>query len=391
MSMNRHPLRTWMLAGALLGSLGLACTEPEEPFPSMEELEKLQSLHTPSRKPPVDPTNKYGDDPLAAALGTKLFNDPGLSSCGTVSCKSCHEGVSGTVDTPKSVGCNGAVTGRNPPSVLGTGYSTWFMWDGRADRLWNQALLPLLSPIEMASSPEILRARLTTTYAQEYATVFKKPVSEESDEQLLANFGKAVAAYERTLNRNEAPFDQDVIRFLAAVNEGKAEKDPAYLGLKTFMRKGQCILCHKGAMLSDDQFHNIGVADASESRRGVAAAANAMLTWTFNSSGPYSDAPAGLESGRLQRLGSDLQLKGSELEGSYKTPTLRNVELTGPYMHTGDVKTLEDVVELYNKGGDATGSYVGTLSQSIAPLDLTAEEKAALVKLLKSMTGAPKQ
>ncbi|HLM46889.1 MAG TPA: cytochrome-c peroxidase, partial [Myxococcaceae bacterium] len=107
--------------------------------------------------------------------------------------------------------------------------------------------------------------------------------------------------------------------------------------------------------------------------------------------GPYSDAPAGLESGRLQRLVSDLQLKPAELEGAYKTPTLRNVELTGPYMHTGDVKTLEDVVELYDKGGDVTGSYAGRLSQSIAPLDLTDEEKAALVKLLKSMTGAPRQ
>jgi cytochrome c peroxidase len=392
--MSRHPLRTWLLAGALLGSLGLGCTEPEEPFPNVEELEKLQSLHSPSRRPPVDPTNKYGDDPLAAALGTKLFNDPGLSGCGTVSCKSCHDGEGRTVATPRANGCNGGITGRNPPSVLGSGYSTWFMWDGRADRLWNQALLPLFSPIEMASTPAILRERLTSTYAEEYRSVFGKLPSEESnDEQLQANFGKAIAAYERTVNRNEAPFDQDVIRFLGAVQEGQAEKDPAWLGLKTFMRKGQCILCHKGTMLSDDQFHNIGVADASDSRRGVAAptAANSLLTWTFNSSGPYSDAPSGLESGRLQRLGSDLREKAAELEGAFKTPTLRNVELTAPYMHTGDLKTLEDVVELYNKGGEAAGSYAGTLSQSIAPLELTAEEKAALVKLLKSMTGAPKQ
>lgn len=390
MPMSRHPLRTWMLAGALLGSLGLGCTEPEEPFPNLEELEKLQSLHTPSRKPPVDPTNMYGDDPAAAALGTKLFNDPGLSSCGSVSCKSCHDGEGRSVDTPKANGCSGGVTGRNPPSVLGSGYSTWFMWDGRADRLWNQALLPLFSPVEMASTPQILRTRLETVYAAEYEAVFQKRPKDESDERLQANFGKAIAAYERTLNRNDAPFDQDVIRFLAAVQEGKAEKDPAYLGLKTFMRKGQCILCHKGSMLSDDQFHNIGVADASEGRRGVAAAAEAMLGWTFNSSGPYSDAPVGLESGRLQRLGNDLAQKGAELEGAYKTPTLRNVELTAPYMHTGDVKTLEDVVELYNKGGDAAGSYAGRLSESIAPLSLDAEEKAALVKLLKSMTGAPK-
>jgi cytochrome c peroxidase len=272
--------------------------------------------------------------------------------------------------------------------VLNSGYNTWFMWDGRADRLWNQALLPLLSPIEMNSSPTILRARLSEAYAQEYTALFGKAPSEESDELLLANFGKAIAAYERTVNRNNAPFDQDVIRFLQAAQEGKAEQDPAYLGLKTFFRKGQCIACHKGPMLSDDQFHNIGVKDLSDSQRGVALAAEPMLQWVFNSAGPYSDSPTGVESGRLQRLGNDLVQKASTLEGAYKTPTLRNVELTGPYMHTGEVKTLEDVIELYNKGGEPTGNFAGVTAETIKPLDLTAEEKTALVKLMKSMTGA---
>ena len=386
--MSRHPLRTWMLAGALSGALGLGCTEPEEPFPNVTELEQLQSLHTPSRLPPVDLTNKYGNDARAVALGTRLFDDAALSSCGTISCRSCHDKTSGTVDTATALGCNGNRTGRNPPSVLNSGYSTWFMWDGRADRLWNQALLPLLSPIEMNSSPALLRARLSEAYAAEYTALFGKAPSEESDEQLLANFGKAIAAYERTVNRNNAPFDQDVIRFVQAAKEGKAEEDPAYLGLKTFLRKGQCIACHKGPMLSDDQFHNIGVKDLSDSQRGVALAAEPMLQWVFNSAGPYSDSPTGVESGRLQRLGHDLAQKGSTLEGAYKTPTLRNVELTGPYMHTGEVKTLEDVIELYNKGGEPTGNFAGVTAESIKPLNLSAEEKTALVKLMKSMTGA---
>lgn len=385
--MSRHPLRTWMLAGALAGSL-VGCTEPEEPFPNVTELEQLQSLHTPSRLPPVDPTNKYGNDARAVVLGTRLFEDAQLSSCGTISCRSCHDKASGTVDTATALGCNGNRTGRNPPSVLNSGYSTWFMWDGRADRLWNQALLPLLSPIEMNSSPAILRSRLSEAYAQEYATLFGKAPSEESDEQLLANFGKAIAAYERTVNRHNAPFDQDVIRFIQAAREGKAEQDPAYLGLKTFFRKGQCIACHKGPMLSDDQFHNIGVKDLSDSQRGVALAAEPMLQWVFNSAGPYSDSPTGVESGRLQRLGNDLVQKGATLEGAYKTPTLRNVELTGPYMHTGEVKTLEDVLALYDKGGEPVGNFAGVTSETIKPLDLTAEEKTALLKLMKSMTGA---
>lgn len=388
--MSRHPLRTWMLTGALAGSLALSCT-PEEPFPNVDELELLQSLHSPTKAPPKDPTNKYGDNPAAASLGLRLFKDSGLSKCGNISCQSCHDGEGRTVDTPKATGCDGQQTGRNPPSVLNAGYSTWFMWDGRADRLWNQALLPLLSPVEMASSPAILRARLSELYAEDYRALFGKLPSEETDDNvLLANFGKAIAAYERTLVRNDATFDQDVIRFLDAVQAGKAESDPAYLGLKTFVRKGQCAACHKGPSLSDDQFHNIGVKDPSDSHRGVAAAASTMLGWPFNSAGPYSDAPSGVESSRLQRLSSDLQEKGAELEGAFKTPTLRNVELTAPYMHTGGLEKLEDVVELYNKGGEPAGNYAGVVSKTIKPLDLTNEEKQALVKLLKSMTGAAK-
>ncbi|WP_375768818.1 cytochrome-c peroxidase [Archangium gephyra] len=389
--MSRHAPRTWMLASALLGTLGLSCTPPEEPFPNQDELEVLQSLHTPSAQPPKDPTNTYGDNPAAAALGLRLFNDPGLSSCGTVSCKSCHDGEGRSVDTAVAQGCDGKLTGRNPPTVLNAAYSTWFMWDGRADRLWNQALLPLLSPIEMNSTPELLRARLEAEYAADYRAVFGKDVTAEADDnRLLANFGKAIAAYERTVTRHNAPFDQDVRRFLEAVAAGKAEEDPAYLGLKTFVRKGQCSACHKGPMLSDDQFHNIGVKDLSDSQRGVAVAATPMLEWTFNSAGPYSDAPAGLESSRLQRLRSDLREKASELEGAYKTPTLRNVKLTAPYMHTGEVKTLEDVIELYNQGGEPAGNYAGVVSVTIKPLELTAEEKKALLKLLESMTGAAK-
>ncbi|REG14299.1 cytochrome c peroxidase [Archangium gephyra] len=389
--MSRHSPRTWMLASALVGSLGLSCTPPEEPFPNQDELEVLQSLHTPSPLPPKDPTNKYGDSPAAAALGHRLFNDPGLSSCGTVSCQSCHDGEGRSVDTAVAEGCDGKLTGRNPPTVLNAGYSTWFMWDGRADRLWNQALLPLLSPVEMNSNAGLLRARLSAEYAEEYRALFGKLPSEETDDnQLLAHFGKAIAAYERTLNRNNAPFDQDVRRFLQAVEAGTAEEDPAYLGLKTFVRKGQCSACHKGPMLSDDQFHNIGVKDLSDSQRGVAAAATPMLDWTFNSAGPYSDAPGGIESSRLLRLRNDLHEKASELEGAYKTPTLRNVKLTAPYMHTGEVKTLEDVIDLYDKGGEPAGNYAGSVSVTIKKLDLTDEEKKALFLLLESMTGAAK-
>ncbi|HSP81314.1 MAG TPA: cytochrome-c peroxidase, partial [Myxococcaceae bacterium] len=149
-----------------------------------------------------------------------------------------------------------------------------------------------------------------------------------------------------------------------------------------------CIACHKGAMLSDDMFHNIGVKDTSEGAPGVLAAGGALLDWAFNAQGPYSDRNNGTEAGRLQRLGNDLTAKAGELEGAFKTPTLRNVALTAPYMHTGDVATLEEVIDLYDKGGEPAGSFAGVVSETITPLELTDEEKQSLVKLLESMTGA---
>ncbi|HLL52151.1 MAG TPA: cytochrome c peroxidase [Myxococcaceae bacterium] len=386
--MNGYRLRTCVLTGILLGTLGAACT-PEPIFPNEDELDVLRSLHTPLRRPQPDPSNRFADDARAASLGKKLFEDPKLSGCGTVSCASCHLGhLGGTVDTPVAAGCNGNYTGRNPPTVLNVAYSNWFMWDGRADRLWNQAILPLLSPKEMASDATLLSGRLTEGYLDEYHKLFGKLPAEEDPNVLLANFGKAIAAFERTLVRVDAPFDQDVIRFLQAVDAGTEEKDPAYLGLKVLVRKGQCTACHKGTMLADDLFHNVGVKDFSDSKRGVAEGGPAMLAWEFNSQGAYSDRRGGEEAARLDRLRNDLLSKAEELEGAYKTPTLRNIALTAPYMHTGELATLEDVVDLYDQGGEPHGEYAGHVSQTIRKLDLTDQEKRALVELLRSMTGA---
>jgi cytochrome c peroxidase len=380
-----HMNRLMMLA--TVGLLLSAC-ESEDPFPTFAELEQLKTLHTMTRKPPADSTNRLADHPAAASLGNRLFHDQALSSCGTISCASCHTGPGKTVDTATALGCNGNRTGRNPPTTLNADYNRWFMWDGRADRLWNQALLPLTSPIEMDSNATIVRARLEAAYAGEYQELFNKALGQTGDEELLANVGKLMQAYERTTNRINSPFDEDVKRFLAAVEAGTEEKDPAYLGLKTYFRKGQCIVCHKGVTMSDNLFHNIGVKDQSEGAPGQLAAVQPLLDWTFNAAGPFSDNRTGLDASRLGSLRSDLANKSFEMEGAYKTPTLRNIALTAPYMHTGELATLADVVEFYNKGGDAAGSFTGKKTDTMKELDLEDEEKAALVKLLESMTGA---
>ncbi|MCP3143060.1 cytochrome-c peroxidase [Pyxidicoccus xibeiensis] len=385
--MTPYRLRAAALVLAL-GGLGLAC-ESEEAFPNIDELDELRSLHTLSRQPSKDGTNRVDGLAAAEALGARLFNDGTLSRCGTVSCASCHGGEGLTVDTAKAEGCGGRQTARNPPTLLNVAHSRWFMWDGRADRLWSQAVLPLTHPDEMDSDAQLVGAQLASArYRNEYHALFGKWPEEEAGPALLANVGKALAAHQRTLVRVDAPFDADVKRFIAAAEAGTAEKDPAYLGLKTFVRKGQCIVCHKSPTLSDDLFHNIGVEDTGDGSGGQWAILDSLLSWEFNAASPLSDAPAGTEAIRLQTLRT--QAKQAELEGAFRTPSLRNVALTAPYMHTGGQATLEEVVDFYNDGGGTAGTFVGRKTDTIVALDLSDAEKRALVDLLKSMTGTPR-
>lgn len=372
-----------------LGGLGWAC-ESEEPFPTLDELDQLRSLHSLSSHPRLDATNKVDGLQVAQELGHDLFRDPGLSRCGTVSCDSCHSGDGRTVDTATAEGCGGQRTERNPPTVLNVRHNRWFMWDGRADSLWSQAILPLTNPVEMDSDAEVVRARLVAeeSYRTRYQTLFGVAPSGVAAPVLMANVGKLMAAYERVLMQVDAPFDADVKRFIAAAEAGSAEGDPAYLGLKTFVRKGQCIVCHKGPSLTDELFHNVGLEDRGPGAGGQWAVLNALLDWEFNAAGRHSDDPNGADALRLRTLRS--QAKQEELEGAFRTPSLRNVALTAPYMHTGAQATLEEVVDFYNDGGNPEGSFTGKRTVTIVPLELTDAEKRALVELLKSLTGTPR-
>ncbi|MFP2932443.1 cytochrome-c peroxidase [Pyxidicoccus sp. 3LG] len=382
--MTTYRLRAAALALAL-GGLGLAC-ESEEAFPNPDELDELRSLHTLSRQPARDVTNRVDGLAAAEALGKQLFADGALSRCGTVSCQSCHGGEGLTVDGATAMGCDGKQTARNPPTLLNVAHNRWFMWDGRADRLWSQAILPLTHPDEMNSDAEIVAAQLRSDrYRNEYHAVFGAWPEDESGPELMANVGKALAAHQRTLVLVDAPFDADVKRFIAAAEAGQADKDPAYLALKTFVRKGQCIVCHKSPTLSDELFHNIGVEDTGSGSNGRWAILDSLVKWEFNAASSLSDAPTGTDANRLKTLLS--QAKQEELEGAFRTPSLRNVALTAPYMHTGAQATLEEVVDFYNEGGGAAGTFVGRKTETIVPLELTDAEKKALVDLLKSMTG----
>jgi cytochrome c peroxidase len=381
-----------------LGVLTLmgGCTDaPWEPAESQRN--ELNALWGP---PPAarDSTNALLGNPDAEALGDALFDDAALSGCGTISCASCHPAPAYTTQTAAGTGCNGASTARNPPTLLNVGALQWFMWDGRADRLWSQAALPLLNPVEMASTPAILRARLQEAYAAQWTALFGvAPETVTDDDQLLADFGKVMAAYQSTLMTGESQFDLDVRRFvdLWDQGEGRVQSDPAYLGLFVFVEKGNCISCHKGRMLEDGKYHNVGVEDVSEGRFGREAAIAPLLASPLRGDGRYSDDPQALAA-RLANLQADFATVETrepkrfqqEFRGGFKTASLRNIAETAPYMHTGAYATLEDVITLYNDGGEDPGLYEGEVNPlTIHKLDLTTEEQHALLELLRSMSA----
>ncbi|MBX7097045.1 MAG: cytochrome-c peroxidase [Myxococcaceae bacterium] len=370
------------LALASLTLLATACAE--DPFPSDAELQQLLDATRLTSSAPLDATNAHQNDPLAIELGTKLFHDKGLSSCGTISCESCHGGMGLTVDTPLAKGCGGD-TAHNPPSLWNVAWLDEFMWDGRADRLWNQAVLPMTNPVEMAATPATVRTLLTTSYAADYQKVFGEPVSATADERILANVSKAIAAYENTLRSPNPRFDEDVARFAAAVKAGTEPQDPSFLGFKVLVRRGACLTCHKGPRLSDSGFHNVGVSDLNAGAAGALLGIDATYDWPYSSRGPHSDDPEGAAANRLLTLRLEIQQRPANFLGARRTPSLRAIGLTAPYMHTGALAKLEDVVDFYSRGGDKEGTFLGAKSVTIVPLNLSNEEKAALLEVLKSM------
>lgn len=372
---------------------------------SAAELQQLQTLslsQLPTLQP--DPTNLHGDDPRAAALGQKLFFDTRLSSTGQVSCASCHVAERQFQDgTPVAKGVG--TTGRRTMPVMATAYSPWQFWDGRKDSQWSQALGPLESAVEHGGTRlEHVRV-ISQHYRSEYEAIFGPVPSLNglplrgapgADSALaaawstipearqvevnhaFANIGKAIAAYERKVTYGQGRFD----RYVAAVTAGGAITNEIALseeelaGAKLFVGKGECINCHNGPLLTDQHFHNTGVPGSLDDV-GRWAGVMQLRADEFNCLGRYSDAkPEQCE--ELQFLADD----DSAMVRAYKTPSLRNVADRAPYMHAGQIATLDEVVAHYNR---APASPAG--KSELRRLRLSARERAQLVAFLKTLTG----
>jgi cytochrome c peroxidase len=305
-------------------------------------------------------------------LGEKLFTDKRLSQDGTVACSTCHDPAKGFVDgKPQSQGVRKQVGQRNSPTVLNAMFNASQFWDGRAANLEEQAKLPILNPIEMAmKSPAevVAKLRAIPEYADEFQRVFGRPPEYD-------DLAAAIAAFERTQFSGNAPFDRYILGNESAI------PGPARRGWALFNGKGRCTSCHAGnivaPLFSDQKFHNIGIAAHKSNFVILAREALGVVR-----SGDQKQIDELAIQTKFSELGRFLVTRNENEIGGFKTPTLRNIGITGPYMHDGSLRTLWDVMDHYNKGGIPNPFLDGGMQR----LGLTEPEIDELVAFLFTLT-----
>jgi cytochrome c peroxidase len=402
---------------------------PDLPAEILARLARLSPAELPA--PPPDRTNAYADDARAARLGQALFFDPRFSGplldedndgtpetlgkmgeAGKVSCAGCHDPGSGFLDNRsprRQLSLASGWTRRRTPSLLDMGHAALLTWDGRRDTAYNQVFAVVESPLEFNSSRLFVAQQIARYYRSEYEAIFgalpsldayealdprdagcaelpldpvtercPKPGHDDPDiVRILVNAGKAIGAYERRLACGPSRFDAWMHGELDALT---AEEQ---LGAVAFVNSG-CDGCHAGPHFTDQRFYNVGVANVLPNfiepfdDPGAASGVAAALEDPLNSRGAYSDG----DDGRLDAVAEHPE----RLLGAFRTPGLRCVSRRPSFFHAGQKRSLEDVIALFDRGGDPVG-FQGTKDPSLSPLGLSDEEKAALAAFLRSLDG----
>jgi cytochrome c peroxidase len=425
---------------------GPGATNPDPSF-TADELAALASLSPAALPmPPHDASNKFADDPGAAKLGQKLFFEPGFSGklldgdddgspstlgvrgdTGKVACAGCHIPAAGFLDN-RTLGNQISLAAgwgrRRAPSLLDVGQARLLMWDGRHDALYNQPFGPLESPVEMNSSRLYAAEQIYARYRADYEATFGPmpplddaarfplltadvtgcqpstadtlttcngtkhgmpgdgaqfdqlaPADGDAVTRVIVNMGKALGAYERLLACGPGRFDQWMRGHANALSPSEKR------GAQIFVGRGKCVACHSGAFLSDQKFHNVGlhpttvaVVFIDQDDPGAATGLSAAIADPLNVRGAFSD-------------GDDARLPQSidpGLEGAFRTPILRCGARRPTFMHTGQLKSLDEVVAFFTKGGDTFG-FLG--KSEIAPLALSAQDQRDLVAFLATLEG----
>jgi len=375
---------------------------------------------------PPDPTNAFADLPAAALLGQKLFFDPRASGplkvasdlgavgeTGKVACVTCHWGkyMDDQRSSPLNVSLGTDFHARNALTTINSSFYRWTNWGGRFSAQWELSLAVAENGAIVNSSRLAVAHLVFDNYKSDYEAIFGamdeaigtnaarfpatgKPAAagapagdwetmQAHDQALVnaifVNYGKAIEAYLRRLVSRNAPFDQFVAGAEAVISpEAKS-------GLKLFVGRARCVSCHYGPQLSDNKFHNLGIAQQGAhvpaSDTGRYKDISPLLASPFNSAGLFSDAP---DTGRLSGLTDP---PPEETLGQFRTPSLRGVALTAPYMHAGQLNTLDDVMNFYDHGGTVPAQ--GVKDPLLTRLYLSDQDKRDLVAFMETLTGDP--
>jgi cytochrome c peroxidase len=319
------------------------------------------------------------DNPVTAAkveLGRRLFFDKRLSADSTISCATCHDPKRAFTDGKRvAEGIEGRRGERNSPTLLNSMFNSGQFWDGRADTLEAQAIQPLINPLEMGNdSLEAVVRRLEAI--SDYEMLFREAFGRVVSIELV---GKAIASFERTLVSGDSEFD----RFNAG--DRSEMTDAAQRGFFLFRTKGRCTRCHTFSAASpfftDQDYRNTGIAANNRAfeplaREALQAKQSGDLRASLDGFAGRSGAS---ELGRFLVTGNSLDI------GAFRTPSLRDVELTAPYFHDGSAATLADVLKFYTRGGNDNPMR----DWELQPLDLDEREQQDIIEFLRSLTGDP--
>lgn len=412
---------------------------------TLEELTALHSLRYDAGAPPDDPSNRVQDDVTARNLGQRLFFEPALSGRllegdndgtsatlgvqgdpGRVSCAGCHVPSTGFVDTRsphRQVSLAAQWTLRKTPTLLEAAFAPLYNWDGRRDAIWNQALGVMESNREFNSGRLFVAEQLFRLYRAEYEAVFEAlpPLDDatrfpqlspdtagcvevntskgstfacrgmpgdgaeydgmDPNDQVLVtraavNASKALEAYVRELRCGSGRFDHWLDGVTTALSPSEQR------GAELFVGRAGCVTCHTGPRLTDGAFHNVGLSPAvvavaiqDNDDHGAATGIALALKDPMSTAGAYSD-------GDRQALPA---ASGPELEGAFRTPTLRCAAGHPSFMHTGQLSSLDQVVGFFDRGGDSDGDYPGV--NELTPLGLSERERADLVAFMLTLSG----
>jgi len=348
-----------------------------------EEVRKIQS-HGPWPAPwSRDPSNRVSGNANATDLGERLFFERRLSVNGDISCSRCHLPERNWSDgLPRAVGI--AEVDRNAPSVVNVRYHHWFGWDGAHDSLWAQSINPILDARELGmSAASVARfIRGDRDLSCRYRNTFGAAPGAD-DEKVLVDAAKALAAFQETLVSGSTAFDD--FRDALARGDGAAMArypENAQRGLKLFVGKGACSVCHTGPAFTNGEFHDTGIPfflRRGEADPGRYGGIKKVLSDRMNLLGPYNDDPKRSTAVRTQHV--SLEHRNF---GEFKVPSLRNLESSMPYMHNGSLASLRDVVKHYS---EISPDRLHSDGEAILkPLHLSDGETADLIAFLQTLS-----